>query len=254
MTHERSPQSWDPVLYDANARFVSAMTEEVLALLAPHPNQHILDLGCGDGFLTEQIASTGASVIGVDSSSAMVQIAQKRGLDARILSAYALPFVEEFDSVFSNAALHWMLQPDLVLTKVRRSLRKGGFFTAEFGGAENVATITSALTKILPDYGRKFEMCNPWYFPTAEEYTDKLVEHNFEVQSIKLAPRPTKITGTIIDWLENFAVSFVQDLDLAERNKIFTAIRDEIEGDLRDNTGSWHVDYVRLRFRAIKKN
>lgn len=254
MAHERLPQSWDPILYDANARFVSAMTEEVLALLDPHPNQHILDLGCGDGFLTKQITTTGASVIGVDSSSAMVKTAQKRGLDARIMSAYALPFVEEFDSVFSNAALHWMLQPDLVLSKVRQSLRMDGFFTAEFGGAGNVAAITSALTKILPTYDRKFEVCNPWYFPTAEEYTDKLVKHNFEVQSIKLIPRPTKITGTIINWLENFAVSFVQDLDFPKRHEIFTAVRDEIEEDLCDNTGSWHVDYVRLRFRAIKKN
>ena len=250
MTRERLPQSWDPVLYDSNARFVSTMTEEVLALLDPHPNQHILDLGCGDGFLTEQIAFTGASVVGVDSSSAMVEVAQKRGLDARIMSAYTLPFVEEFDSVFSNATLHWMLQPDLVLTKVRQSLRMGGFFTAEFGGAGNAATITSALIKILSSYDRKFEPCNPWYFPTVEEYTDKLVKHNFAVQSITLVPRPTKITGTIIDWLENFAISFVQDLDLAKRNKIFAAVRDEIEGGLRDNTGNWYVDYVRLRFRA----
>ena len=147
-----------------------------------------------------------------------------------------------------------MVQPDLVLSKVRQSLRMDGFFTAEFGGAGNVAAITSALTKILPTYDRKFEVCNPWYFPTAEEYTDKLVKHNFEVQSIKLIPRPTKITGTIINWLENFAVSFVQDLDFPKRHEIFTAVRDEIEEDLCDNTGSWHVDYVRLRFRAIKKN
>ena len=111
-------------------------------------------------------------MIGVDSSSAMVKTAQKRGLDARIMSAYALPFVEEFDSVFSNAALHWMLQPDLVLSKVRQSLRMDGFFTAEFGGAGNVAAITSALTKILPTYDRKFEVCNPWYFPSPEEFSD----------------------------------------------------------------------------------
>ena len=107
--------------------------------------------------------------------------------------------------MFTNAAMLWMLDPDAVLRNVRRSLRPGGRFAAEFGGAGNVATIVGALKKVLPAHGLDFEQCNPWYFPTAEEYAEKLEEHGFAVETIVLVPRRTPVPGDIADWLGSFA-------------------------------------------------
>src|SRR5262249_6978810 len=84
-------------------------------LLAPRAGERILDLGCGDGALTKRLADLGADVIGVDASPEMVAAAQALSLDARVMSGEALTFDGEFDAVFSNAALHWMLRPALVI-------------------------------------------------------------------------------------------------------------------------------------------
>src|SRR5882724_11999615 len=101
-------QTWDPERYERNARFVSDLGAPVVELLAARPGERILDLGCGDGVLTERIVALGCVVVGVDGSSAQVQAARGRGLNVSLGDAEALTFEAEFDAVFSNAALHWM--------------------------------------------------------------------------------------------------------------------------------------------------
>src|SRR5678815_4450924 len=113
-------------------------------LLAPRPGERILDLGCGDGALTQQLAAMGVRVVGVDSSPEMIAAACTRGLDARVIDAEQLPFVGSFDAVFSNAALHWMHDPDRVVAGVFRALRPGGRFVGECGAEGNVATLVQA--------------------------------------------------------------------------------------------------------------
>src|SRR5947207_5339569 len=103
-----SPQTWDPVTYARNARFVSDLGSPVVELLAPRPGERILDLGCGDGVLTRKLADLGCDVVGVDSSAPQIAAARALGLDARVLDGRALDFGPEFDAVFSNAVLHWM--------------------------------------------------------------------------------------------------------------------------------------------------
>src|SRR5579871_7006681 len=101
-------QTWDPATYAKNARFVSDLGSPVLELLAPQPGERILDLGCGDGVLTARLKSIGCDVLGVDASAAQVAATTKLGVPARTLDGENLPFENEFDAVFSNAALHWM--------------------------------------------------------------------------------------------------------------------------------------------------
>ncbi|MGD0076678.1 MAG: methyltransferase domain-containing protein, partial [Candidatus Binataceae bacterium] len=101
-------QRWDPDRYAANARFVADLGAPLIDLLAPKRGERILDLGCGDGALTEKLAATGAIVVGVDGSGEMVAAARARGLDARVMDGQALEFDHEFDAVLSNAAIHWM--------------------------------------------------------------------------------------------------------------------------------------------------
>ena len=101
-------QSWQATQYTQHASFVAELGSPVVSLLKPIPDESILDLGCGDGVLTEKIAQVGADVLGIDSSHSMVDAARKRGLITQVMSGEQLPFVREFDAVFSNAALHWM--------------------------------------------------------------------------------------------------------------------------------------------------
>jgi trans-aconitate methyltransferase len=117
-------QIWDPDLYARNARFVSELGAPVVELLAPRPGERILDLGCGDGVLSAKLAAMGCDVIGVDASEAQVQATKKLGVEAQVVDAEQLTFEAAFDAVFSNAALHWMREPDAVIDGVWRALRK----------------------------------------------------------------------------------------------------------------------------------
>src|SRR6202158_2469915 len=101
-------QSRKAYRFAQHAHFVPALGQPVLDLLKPTPGERILDLGCGDGVLTDKIAASGASVVGVDAAADMIAAAQKRGLDARGAGGAGLDFKGEFDAVFSNAALTWM--------------------------------------------------------------------------------------------------------------------------------------------------
>src|SRR6202047_2116098 len=133
------PQTWDPDRYARNARFVSELGAPVVELLAPRAGERILDLGCGDGALTAKLLEMGCAVTGIDASPAQVEAARKLGVEAQLMDGEHLAFESEFDAVFSNAALHWMRNPDQVIAGVRRALRPQGRFVAELGGHGCVA-------------------------------------------------------------------------------------------------------------------
>src|SRR5213593_296011 len=182
-------QRWDPDTYAKNARFVSDLATEVLELLSPQPRERILDLGCGDGALTENLLRAGCSVVGIDSSPEQVEAARRRGLDARVLTAESLPFDREFDAVFSNAVLHWIRDQAAVVSSVYRTLRPGGRFVGEFGGSGNIKTIRNALAESLNRRGIDASAVDPWTFPTADDYRSALENGGFEVRTIILFPR-----------------------------------------------------------------
>src|SRR5713101_6432883 len=119
MTGEnKSDQTWRADRYSEHAHFVPALGQPVLELLAPSAGERILDLGCGDGVLTEKIVAAGATVVAVDAAPDMAAAARARGIDARVMGGQNLPFDCEFDAVFSNAALHWMRPQEAVLAGV----------------------------------------------------------------------------------------------------------------------------------------
>lgn len=245
-------QTWDPAQYARNARFVSDLGGPVVELLAPKPGERILDLGCGDGVLTRKLAEMGCEVIGVDSSAAQVDAARQLGLDARVMSAEALPFYEEFDAVFSNAVLHWIKNADAMIAAVHRALRPTGRFVAECGGAGCVDKVRTALVRALDRRGIDGESHVPWYFPTPGDYASRLERAGFRVDSIALIPRPTPLPGDIIPWLETFGKSFLQALPENGRQEYLEEVRAVLEPQLRDAAGTWVADYVRLRFTATK--
>lgn len=245
-------QSWDPELYARNARFVSDLGMPLVALLDPRPGERILDLGCGDGVLTEKLAALGCQVVGADASPEQVEAARARGLDARVLDGEALPFDAEFDAVFSNAALHWMKNQRAVVQGVGRALRAGGRFVAECGGRGNVSRIEAALAEALRRRGRDPEAANPWCFSSSEEFRRLLEAHGFAVREIALFPRPTPLPGDVVDWLQTFAGSYLSAVPESERRRLLLEVRDALRPALCDAQGLWTADYVRLRFAASK--
>jgi trans-aconitate methyltransferase len=239
---------WDPEVYDANARFVSDLGAPVVELLDPRPGERILDLGCGDGPLTLELLSRGAEVIGVDGSPEMIRAARERGIDAHVMDGHALDFDAEFDAVFSNAALHWMLRPDDVIAGVARALKPGGRFVAEMGGHGCVAAVLTAVLAALARRGVDGYALIPWYVPTPADYGERLGRHGFAVDEMLHFPRPTPIPGDVTGWLHTFAGPFtsaVEDPEILMRE-----VADLLRPSLCDESGNWTVDYVRLRFAA----
>jgi SAM-dependent methyltransferase len=243
-------QTWSTETYDRNARFVSDLGAAVLDWLDPKPGERILDLGCGDGALTQRLVELGAKVVGVDASEEFVDAARARGLDARLVNGEALAFDAEFDAVFSNAALHWMVRGDAVVQGVRRALKDEGRFVAEFGGHGNVAAIVTALHAVALRRGADAALAHPWYFPTAEEYQTLLEANGFEIERIALFPRPTPLPTGIGGWLETFRGPFFDQFSGAERAAVIAEVETLLVPSLQDRSGRWTADYVRLRVAA----
>jgi len=243
-------QHWNAAGYAAHAHFVPALGQPVLDLLNPQPGERILDLGCGDGVLTEKLAAAGAELVGVDSSPEMIEAARQRGLDARLMDAASLPFDHEFDAVFSNAVLHWIKNdPDAVIAGVRRALKPGGRFVGEFGGHGCVAAITVALMAALERRGVKHPAM-PWYFGTVEDYRSRLSRGGFEVDYIALIPRPTPLPTGMKGWLQTFANPFLALVPEGGRDGFLDDAVELLRPVLCDELGNWTADYTRLRFAA----
>lgn len=247
-----SSHVWDANLYAAHASFVPALGAPVLDLLAPQAGEHILDLGCGDGVLTQKLVATGATVVGVDADKAMVAAALEKGLDARIGDARRLAFAQEFDAVFTNAALHWVGAPAQVTAGVARGLKPGGRYVGEFGGHGNIAAIRVALRAVLKAHNYRVEPDETSYYPTAEAFRAVLEAGGFVVESCAIIPRPTPLPSGMSAWLNTFRGGFIDSAGVPpnKRAQIIEDVRALLRPVLADPEGNWVADYVRIRFSA----
>ena len=247
---------WDADLYDEKHAFVWKMAAGLVELLDPKPGERILDIGCGTGHLTAQIAATGAFVIGIDRSAEMIQQARAGhpSLQFEVGDARELSFARPFDAVFSNATLHWIKDSERVVTAISSALRLGGRFVAEFGGKGNIAALTTALERTWKNLNLPEPLPNPWYYPTLAEYAGLLERHSFEVTYGTLFDRPTTLEDGergLSNWLDMFGGSVVEGLPAYLQEKLKQEVEREARRDLfRD--GHWIMDYRRLRMVARK--
>ena len=188
----------------------------LIDLLDPTDGMTVLDLGCGTGHLSHEIAQRGATVIGLDSSPAMVAQARINYPSLKFILADASDFTlpEPVDAVFSNAALHWVPQAEDAVRCVRTALKPGGRFVAEFGGKHN---ITAILAAVYAETGAE----NPWYFPSLGEYATLLEANRFRVVQASHFDRPTKLEGPrgMEDWLEMFGIGLLSGVDAKDRTQ-----------------------------------
>jgi trans-aconitate methyltransferase len=250
--------TWDAKLYDDKHAFVWEKAKGVVELLSPKAGERILDLGCGTGRLTAEIAATGADVIGIDQSPEMISEgrAQFRDLHFEVADARHMHFERQFDAVFSNAVLHWIVQPELVVRAVATALVPGGRFVAEFGGKGNVSRLIAAVDRAYAKFGIECGLAdNIWYYPSVAEYAALLEEEGLEVRDAKLFDRPTRLEDGekgLESWIRMF-LKFALDRLPAERQQEFLR---EIEAQARPElfrNRSWELDYRRLRIAAWKQ-
>ena len=251
---------WSPTDYATNAGFVPALGAAALELLAPQPGELILDLGCGDGVLTQQIVASGARVIGLDASEAMVEAARGRGIDAFVADAQALDLAEQanrfgqFDAAFSNAALHWMLDPDAVASGVFTMIKPGGRFVGEMGGQGNIATLRNGIRAELVERGYPVPADDPQWYPSCEEFVRLYACAGFAGIQAQLISRPTPLPAGVAAWVKTFRAGWLEVAGVPEaaRDDLAAAVETRLRPQLQQPDGSWIADYVRLRFTMRK--
>ncbi len=233
-----SSKDWDVERYEASHGYVWNFGRGLIDWLDPQPGEKILDLGCGSGQLSSDIASKGAIVTGLDSAPSMVAQARINypNLTFQLADATNFKFETPFDAVFSNAALHWVRPPELAVQCVARALRPGGRFVCEFGGKGNVASVMRTCAGHTPD----------WFYPSIGEYAAILEANGFEVREAMLFDRPTKLAPGP-DGMEDWLRMFVKSID----GDALRAVIDEMRPTLYDGT-TWTVDYRRIRVKAVK--
>ncbi|KAF9418767.1 hypothetical protein BGZ94_009604 [Podila epigama] len=255
--NHQSKDQWSSQKYVKNASFVPALGAPVVQLLNPLPHERILDLGAGDGVLTVDLEKQCHSVVAIDSSAEMIRAAQEIGCkDARVVDGHDLVDHEiadgQFDAVFSNAALHWMKRdPERVIQGVHKALKPNGRFVAECGGYMNCAEVRGALHAALRRRGHDADKYDPWFFPGPSTYRKMLEENGFQVESLELIPRLTKLNTDIAGWVDTFGFAFLAPIENeAERQEMVREVQETLKFSC-DN-GDWHIMYVRLRFKATK--
>ncbi|HUK19525.1 MAG TPA: class I SAM-dependent methyltransferase [Bryobacteraceae bacterium] len=249
-------QQWNAGLYQQSYGFVWQFGQELIGMLAPQAGETILDVGCGTGQLTAAIARSGAAVVGIDLSPAMVGQARANfpSLCFRVEDVRALPYDGEFDAVFSNAALHWVQPADAAAAAIARALKPGGRLVAELGGRGNVSQIIRAAEGAWAAVAEGPPPQHPWYYPSIGEYASLLERFGLEVTSAFLFDRPTPLEGDaagLAHWFEMFGGTWTGALSPEQRPRFLNAA-ERLAADKLLRDGVWTVDYRRLRVAARK--
>ncbi|WP_460217843.1 class I SAM-dependent methyltransferase [Psychroserpens sp. MEBiC05023] len=249
---------WNTELYNDNHAFVFEYGESLIELLEVKPYETILDLGCGTGELTNKISQLSPNVIGMDFSPEMIAAAKVNFPELQFYEIDASDFDLNipFDTIFSNATLHWVLNYKSCAKSMYNNLKPGGKLVLEFGGKGNVQVIVKALRNQLKQFGYETQsQLKQWYFPSLGEYCQILEATGFRVIMAQHYDRPTELSKSkngIKDWLEMFAQNFFIGIKASDKTHILELIQEDLRSELYTN-GKWYADYKRLRIVAIKE-
>ncbi|MEO2206365.1 class I SAM-dependent methyltransferase [Paenibacillus pabuli] len=253
----KSINQWRADEYDHKLAFVSGYGKSLISWLQPQKGERILDLGCGTGDLTHEIAKSQAEVVGMDASPNMIQRARKKFPEITFVEGDGHRFEasKPYDAIFSNAALHWMKNPGLVVESIWKALKPGGRLVAEFGGKGNVQTIVNALEAVLEQKtGIHAADRNPWYFPTIGEYSSILEGRGFLVRQAYLYDRPTQLQDGekgVEGWLAHFGGDYFAGLSKEQIEEVCLETSKIVLPKLWIDDAIY-ADYKRLRVEAVK--
>ena len=246
---------WDSAGYSKNFDFVHRYGEDVLELITAGPHSFVVDLGCGNGALSEKLQDRGYEVLGIDASPDMLEIARLRHPSLPFMQADALDFQlsRKADVIFSNAVFHWIDadKQDVLIRHIAGQLQEGGQLVCEFGGKGCAETVHSALERNFAKRGLSYP--RTFYFPTIGDYTPMLEKYVLLVEYAALFDRPTvqKTDRGLENWIRMFIRAPFASIPSSTGEDIIRETVEELKGSLY-REGQWFVDYVRIRIKARK--
>ncbi len=245
--------NWDSKLYNDSQNFVAEYGKGLLEFVPAKTNK-ILDLGCGTGTLTKQLAERCNYVLGIDSSDTMIQEAKRSYpyLDFETVNALEILYECEWDIIFSNAVFHWINNHNLLLQKIYKALKQNGRLICEFGAYGNISTIENGFGYALQEIGVKYE--SKFNFPTVNNFEHLLKENGFLIEQIYCYDRPTPLkdgTQGLYNWAIQFFQSELGQLTAEQQHKVLSSMSSRIKSQLWNGT-CWVADYKRLRAIATK--
>ncbi len=248
---------WNAGLYDTKHDFVFKYGEDLVDVLQPQAGERILDLGCGTGHLTNIIASSGATIIGIDSSLEMIAQAKAAypSIEFLVRNAADFFFDDSFDAIFSNAVLHWVSEKEKAIDCMYRNLKRTGRLVIEMGGKRNVDNILTAFNASLAKHGfAQNANIVTNYFPSVDEYSFLLEKRGFKVTYAAHYSRETELKDTengIKDWIKMFRSEVLKGIPEAIIDTILKETQEALRATHFRN-GKWYADYKRLRIVANK--
>jgi trans-aconitate 2-methyltransferase len=258
---------WNAADYAANSVVQQSWARELIAQLNLRGDEHVLDVGCGDGKVTEELARAlpRGSVTGADASPQMIEFAKKtfpadafHNLRFRVMDARKIKFGRQFDFFFSNAALHWVDDHKAILHGAASVLKPGGRLVVSCGGKGNAHDVFLALRpemrlKRWRDFFRGMPM--PYFFYSPGDYEKWLPKFGFKIHTLKLAPKDATYDCAegFATWLRTTWIPYVQRVPENLREEFITAVTGRyVAKHPPDAHGNIHVRMMRLEIDAAK--
>jgi trans-aconitate methyltransferase len=245
---------WDAKKFAETCGRVTEHGARLVDLLRSIRCGRVLDLGCGTGVLTNDIAGFADEVIGIDASPAMIDKARETypGIDFRVMDATTLIWEDYFDAVFSNAVLHFIKEQNKLLRSVCRALKRGGTLICEFGAAGSLSALLDAVEVACLSRGKDYAL--RFYYPEKDEYARLLEKNGFNIQSIETYDLDTKLNDGE-PWLRNW-VNQIFNVEmgwfgLSEREIVLGEIETALRPEQWDGA-CWHLLNKRIRVVARK--
>jgi len=253
---------FDGEKYKVASKHQKEWGERLIDDLALKGDERVMDLGCGDGFLTKKISDLvpKGSVLGIDSSASMIATAKKleaSNLRFQQLDIYDLDFDEEFDVAFSNAALHWVKNHDRLLGRVYSALRPWGLVRFNFAGDGNSSNFFTVVREVvaMPRYMRFFDAMEwPWFMPSTSAYEALIKHHRFSEPNVWTENADRLFTeDEMVHWIDQPSiVPFIAMVGIDDKK----AFRDEVVNRMLQRTktpdGRHFETFRRLNLRAWK--
>jgi len=256
---------WDAGDYRESSSAQLQWALELLSTLQLKGNERVLDIGCGDGKITAEIAQrlSGGSVVGIDNSEEMINFSREKfsqetypNLSFEVADAEHLSFEREFDVVFSNAALHWVRDHLKILQGIKKSLRPGGKILLQMGGKGNASKLFAVLDSMLvTERWRKFfrGFSFPYGFYCEDDYSMWLKQVGLKTQRVELIPKDMTQKGKdgLASWIRTTWLPYTQKVPEVLRDEFTREIVDRYSEKIPlDSEGLIHVSMMRLEVEA----